>query len=386
MNLKKVIVSSTLALSLALSASPSGSLAATPADVKGHWAEGDINAMVDKGLIGGYPDGTFKPNAQITRAEFSAILNRSLGFDAQAGSAFSDTKNHWAANDINTLFKNNIIQSKDYGNKYVPNKNITRLEMARMIARSLKETAKDNGASKFKDVGKVSSEDLKHISLNVEKGVIGGYPDQTFKPDQSATRAEASKMLKKMLDVKNGGAKVEVPKPEPKPQPKTESFIPDNLRAEVKNPNPKTAAEVQENLEESTLYNFTGDLKNADHKWADTKDVLLDDKNGRVKGIIRMKLPASDLKIEVDKTLGYNMLVSKTLEEKGFIHGGDLIDDGKIIDPIGYVGGGRYGVGKISDGNIYKADYIAFTRQGSEIHSSLTGPLFYVIMENPFKK
>ena len=47
-----------------------------PTDIKGHWAEETISTMLGSGIVGGYPDGTFKPNRSITRAEFTTIVNK----------------------------------------------------------------------------------------------------------------------------------------------------------------------------------------------------------------------------------------------------------------------------------------------------------------------
>src|SRR5690554_3125691 len=84
-------------------------------DMDNHWANGVIVKLVDLGAVGGYGDGTFKPNSPITRAEFSKILKVSLGLDKIEGSSFTDTTNHWAKNDINTLVHYGIIEKAEYG-------------------------------------------------------------------------------------------------------------------------------------------------------------------------------------------------------------------------------------------------------------------------------
>lgn len=71
-----------MALAVALSLAPVQAMAAT--DVSGHWAEKVIKQWQDKGLISGYEDGTFKPNNNITRAEFVLILNNAMGFEKKA--------------------------------------------------------------------------------------------------------------------------------------------------------------------------------------------------------------------------------------------------------------------------------------------------------------
>ncbi|KRE56802.1 S-layer homology domain-containing protein [Paenibacillus sp. Soil750] len=71
-------------------------------DVQGHWAKSGIASMVESATVDGYPDGTFRPDGTITRAEFSKVLADLM--DADGGSnAFADTKGHWAESKVNGL-------------------------------------------------------------------------------------------------------------------------------------------------------------------------------------------------------------------------------------------------------------------------------------------
>lgn len=83
--------------------------------------------MVDESVISGYPDGTFKPNGTITRAEFSKILGGLMKVSSN-NDAFTDTKGHWAASVINGLVKEGVIETAEYPNGFKPNEQITRLE------------------------------------------------------------------------------------------------------------------------------------------------------------------------------------------------------------------------------------------------------------------
>ncbi|WP_034429293.1 S-layer homology domain-containing protein, partial [Caldisalinibacter kiritimatiensis] len=73
----------------------------------------------------------------ITRAEFSKVVRTSLKLDLVKGNSFDDTNNHWAKNEIHTLVENDIIIKSEYGDNYEPTKNITRIEMAKMIVRAV---------------------------------------------------------------------------------------------------------------------------------------------------------------------------------------------------------------------------------------------------------
>jgi hypothetical protein len=80
-----------LALTAASFAVPTAARAAAPApDIDGHWAELQIEYMMSKDIVGGYPDGTFKPVNTITRAEFMKIVNHAGGFTAAGTKTFND--------------------------------------------------------------------------------------------------------------------------------------------------------------------------------------------------------------------------------------------------------------------------------------------------------
>ncbi len=109
-------------------------------DVKStRWSNAPIATLANGKIIGGYPDGKFKPQGSITRAEFAAIVSRFDNLSYSGTDKFSDIKGHWAAGAI-------------------------------------------NAAS--------------------ERGWIGGYPDGTFKPDAYITRAEAMALINKVLNRK----------------------------------------------------------------------------------------------------------------------------------------------------------------------------------------
>ncbi|MGI6144056.1 MAG: S-layer homology domain-containing protein, partial [bacterium] len=70
---------------------PTAAFAASFKDVEGHWAQQQIETWLQKGLVSGYPDGTFRPNQPVTRAEFVTFVNRAFGIKAAGGEeVFSD--------------------------------------------------------------------------------------------------------------------------------------------------------------------------------------------------------------------------------------------------------------------------------------------------------
>lgn len=75
-----ITITAALAASMAMSVTAFGA----PTDIQGHWAQNTINKWVDKGDISGYPDGTFRPNNMITRAEFVVLVNNAMGYSKAA--------------------------------------------------------------------------------------------------------------------------------------------------------------------------------------------------------------------------------------------------------------------------------------------------------------
>ncbi|KGG80493.1 hypothetical protein Y919_06010 [Caloranaerobacter azorensis H53214] len=178
-------------------------------DMGNHWSNVTVGKLVELGILDGYGDGTFRPNNTITRAEFAKVVRTSLRLDTIKGNSFNDTKNHWAKDEIHTLVKKGIILPSEYGDNYEPDKNITRIEMAKMIVRAvgLDEKAKELAGqkTKFNDDNTIKSEDKGYIIIASQNGIINGYPDNTFKPNGEATRAEASQMIVNMFDALDRG-------------------------------------------------------------------------------------------------------------------------------------------------------------------------------------
>ena len=166
-------------------------------DIEGHWAEEFIMDLVNLDAIKGYPDNTFKPNNNITRAEFATVLVRAFGLETKSDRVFADTKNHWAKDFIATATANSIVLGYDE-NTFGPDDLITREQMAVMITRALKISSQDSNIA-FADKENISAWAKDSVAAAVEKGIIEGYPDNTFKPLGKATRAEAVTVIVKAL-------------------------------------------------------------------------------------------------------------------------------------------------------------------------------------------
>ncbi len=167
-------------------------------DTNEHWAESEINKFASLGYINGYSDGSFKPNASITRAEFVKIFNNVFGLTKSSGKVFSDTQDHWAKNDIDIAVTNGICKGKST-TEFNPNDQITREEAALMISNY--EKLEDNNHDKintFSDSENVSDWAKDGVEGVIEKGYMNGYTDNTFKFKGNITRAEAVSTLSRV--------------------------------------------------------------------------------------------------------------------------------------------------------------------------------------------
>ena len=119
--------------------------AAQLSDVSTSWAKADIEALMKDGIISGYPDNTFRPEHPVTRAEFARILSKAFHYEPSGRNNFSDIQNHWAEKDINALVEKEIIQGYPDGS-FKPDTKISRAEMATMLTRAIKLDGDFNGS------------------------------------------------------------------------------------------------------------------------------------------------------------------------------------------------------------------------------------------------
>ncbi|SCX75967.1 S-layer homology domain-containing protein [Alkaliphilus peptidifermentans] len=162
-------------------------------DIAGHWAEDYIKELVALGAIGGYSDGTFRPENNITRAEFVKIIVEAFKLEAKVGKVFEDTKDHWAKDYIATAQAHGIINGYN-DTTFGPNDFITREQMVLIVIRAAKLDIV-SGENKFTDSEAISSWAKDVIYTANINGIVGGYPDNSFKPQGNTKRAEAAKVI-----------------------------------------------------------------------------------------------------------------------------------------------------------------------------------------------
>lgn len=141
MKIKKLLaLALTVAMVLSMLVMPAAAAGLT--DVPGHWAENSIQRWVDSSILNGYEDGTFKPDGYITRAEFATILAKTLGLTEKGNVSFSDVEeeNHWAKDYIYACAAVGIVTGYTDGT-FAPDNFITRQEAMAMFVRALQLSA-----------------------------------------------------------------------------------------------------------------------------------------------------------------------------------------------------------------------------------------------------
>jgi hypothetical protein len=178
-------------------------------DLQGHWAKKDVEMMASRNLVNGVDGTHFAPDRQITRAEFAAMLVRSLTLaigdkapKAGAPVQFQDVQaSDWFAADISAATRWGLINGYDDGT-FKPNANVTREDAAVMLQRAVKLTGTDlvyGAKAIFKDSGTIHSWAQDAVSDMAKARIIEGMDSNNFAPQDQATRAQAAVSLKRLL-------------------------------------------------------------------------------------------------------------------------------------------------------------------------------------------
>ncbi|MDQ6419479.1 glycosyl hydrolase 53 family protein [Paenibacillus sp. LHD-117] len=169
------------------------------------WATQAIETLAARGVIEGRGDDVFDPNAQVTRAEFTVMLTRALGFSAEGGTAFSDVAadSYYAAS-VKAAAKRGIILGDGQG-KFKPNDSITREELAVMTVRALSASGiqlPQGSMEAFADADDVSVYAAEALGKAVHAGIVMGKSGRLM-PAAEATRAEAAAIITRMLSLQD---------------------------------------------------------------------------------------------------------------------------------------------------------------------------------------
>lgn len=179
-------------------------------DMAGHWAEGTVAKLAGMGVISGYEDGSFRPDNEISRAEVTAILVRALKLPAGSEQDLLKFKDRasipdWARGVVAAAAKEGLVRGypqPDGTVTFEPDRPVSRAEMAALVVRILEKKVGSVAPAelKFVDAGSIPQWARSSVGAAVAKGIVVGYPDNTFRPQKRVTRAEAAAMILRMLE------------------------------------------------------------------------------------------------------------------------------------------------------------------------------------------
>ena len=168
-------------------------------DLNGHWAQATIQQWMSKGLIGGYEDGTFQPDRAITRAEFIKLVNKAIGANKAGVVNFTDVSaDDWFYGELQLAMGAGYVGGFEDGT-FRPNDTVTRAQAAAFIAKAKNLANDPAAAARFVDNSAIADWAKGAVGAAAKAGYIGGYQDGTFQPDKALTRAEAVSMLDRVL-------------------------------------------------------------------------------------------------------------------------------------------------------------------------------------------
>lgn len=162
-----------------------------------HWAASTINAYVSRGIMSGYPDGTFRPEASVTRAEFVKMVNSVFGYNTPAAISFPDVSaSYWGYDEIAKGVYAGYVNGDESG-KFNPDAPLTREEAASIICRIKGLAPNQSASSNYTDSSRIASWAAPYVGAATQFGYMQGNGDGTFNPTKALTRAEAATVLAK---------------------------------------------------------------------------------------------------------------------------------------------------------------------------------------------
>lgn len=192
----------TIAILITLSPVASADTILAPNDLivngEAHWAKPYIDRLIEKEIIVGYPDGTFKPNNNVEVDAYIKMVVCSLGYN------FENGKDNWASPFINKAIELKLIDNNEF-NTY--RRSITREEAAKIIMQALATTEElpsveqiNKYIFKVPDYTKIADKYKQHALYAYATGMITGDPKGNFNPKDNLTRAEAATIIMRLLD------------------------------------------------------------------------------------------------------------------------------------------------------------------------------------------
>ncbi|MEQ8236930.1 MAG: S-layer homology domain-containing protein [Syntrophomonadaceae bacterium] len=177
----------------------SGTATNIPTDIVNSWAYNQITDLMEKGIVAGYEDKTFKPDNNVARAEFMVMINKAFGYNQAMEISYTDVKaGDWFYNDVAIASAAGYIAGYDDGTMQ-PNAPVTREQAAVMLAKVLALDTTGYKLLPFTDTNTIGAWSLHSVSALFDAKMISGYLDGTFKPANPINRAEAAVLISKAV-------------------------------------------------------------------------------------------------------------------------------------------------------------------------------------------
>lgn len=189
---------------------PSQVISTSFSDLDGHWAAAFVEALVNKGFISGFPDGTFRPATPITRAQYAALITKTFQLPASNNlNRFKDVRtDFWAASAIASAADAGFLSGFPDGT-FRPGQNLTKVQAIVSIVNGLKFTGSNpNGLNVYSDRAQIPSYATNAVTVATQKLLIVNYPQiELLEPLREITRAEVAALIYQAL-VSRGEAQV----------------------------------------------------------------------------------------------------------------------------------------------------------------------------------
>jgi len=170
-------------------------------DISTHWAKSIMLRLNDYGIVGGYADGTMRPDAPVSAAEFITMTVKALN------TRFENVSGYWAAPYIDKAIELGLIESGEYVNY---NAAVTRAQVAKIAANALSSYEVENEntvKARIYDYAEIPEEYKPYVVVAYDKKIVNGNHENRFEPYRYATRAEVSVIVARLIE-RNGGIKM----------------------------------------------------------------------------------------------------------------------------------------------------------------------------------
>ena len=174
-------------------------------DIQGSWAQNFITALVSRGVIQGFPDGSFRPDEPVTRAQFAAIVSKAFPQQSSRKAiAFADVPEYyWAKDAIQTAYQTGFLAGYP-NNTFLPEQSIPRVQVLVSLANGLNLSPKAESSilldTSYQDAAEIPDFARSPVAAATSNRLVVNYPDKNLlQPNQTATRADVAAFIYQAL-------------------------------------------------------------------------------------------------------------------------------------------------------------------------------------------